>query len=817
MLQDLRFTLRLIAKERWFSAAAIVALALGIGVNALGFTIVNAAFLRGLPIKDSDQFYMLTWQQGRGGRRNASHADLQDWRAQSRTFTGLAAFRNDRINLSDGRALPEQVRGTWLTANTFGLIGQQPLIGRDFAPGDDRQDAEPVIILGHTLWKNRYAGDPDVLGTAVRLNGQPATIIGVMPASMRFPDNTDVWAPFIPTDAQKARDARVLSVVGRLRDGISRVEAHTELNGIARRLAAAYPDTYKNIAGVRVETFTERYVGGPARIVFLVMMGAVCFVLLIACANVANLTLSRSAHRAREIAVRIAMGATRWRVVRQLLLESVVFGLIGGGLGLFLAVAGAQALDAAVQDPDKPYWITFTVDYVVFGYVAAICVLTGILFGLAPALHVTKANINDVLKEGGRGSVGTRRARWFSGTMVVVELALTIVLLAGAGLMIRSFMKMYTLDIGIRTEHLMTMRMQLPETKYATPETRRVFYDRVEPRLAAIPGVEAVAVTTSVPPFGSAERSLEIDGQPPRQAEDQPQNVLTVTISPRFFEVVGVQIARGRPFHDTDGTPGGETAIINERAAAQFFPGEDPIGKRIRFTPRENTSGGPAPAHPEASREIWRTIVGISPSIRHDSTRGAEPNAVVYLPHRQAPPASATLLVRSALPPGSVMAAVRREVQAIDQDQPVFTVQTLDQMLAQERWPFRVFGGLFAIFAVIALVLSSVGLYAVMAYSVTQRTQEIGVRMALGAAGREVSWLILKRGLIQLALGLAIGLGGALALSRVLRTVLVQITPTDPITFASITILLTLVSIAACLLPARRATRVDPLVALRAE
>ena len=816
MLRDLRFTFRLIAKDRWFSAAAIVALALGIGVNAIGFTIVNAAFLRGLPIEDSDQFYMLTWQ-GRAGRRNASPADLQDWRAQSRTFAGLAAFRNDGMNLSDGRALPEQVRGTRLTANTFGLIGQPPLLGRDFAPGDDRHGAEPVVILGYNLWKSRYGGDPDVLGTALRLDGQPATIIGVMPDSMRFPDNTDVWTPFIPTDAQKARDARILSVFGRLRDGTSQVEAVTELNGIAQQLAVAYPEIYKNVAGVRVETFTERYVGGPARIVFLVMMGAVCFVLLIACANVANLMLSRAAHRAREIAVRIAMGATRWRVVRQLLLESVVFGFIGGSLGLLLATAGVHVLDAAVQDPDKPYWITFTVDYVVFGYVAAICVLTGILFGLAPALHVSKTNINDVLKEGGRGSVGTRRARWFSGTMVVVELALTIVLLAGAGLMIRSFMKLYTLDIGIRTDHLMTMRMQLPDPKYATPEARRGFYDRVEPRLAAIPGVEAVAVTTSVPPFGSGERLLEIDGRPARQPEDQPQNVLTVTISPRFFDVVGVQIARGRPFHDTDGGPGAETIIINERTAARFFPGEDPMGKRIRFTQREPVTGGPAPARPEQSREVWRTIVGISPSIRHDSSRGAEPNAVVYLPHRQEPPAGASLLVRSALPPGLVMAAVRREVQTIDQDQPVFTVQTLEQMLAQERWPFRVFGGLFAIFAAIALVLSSVGLYAVMAYSVTLRTQEIGVRMALGAEGRQVSWLILKRGLIQLALGLTLGLGGALVLSRLLRTVLVQISPTDPITFAAITGLLTVVSLAACLLPARRATRVDPLVALRAE
>ena len=808
MLQDLRFTLRLIAKEPWFSAAAIVALALGIGVNAIGFTIVNAAFLRGLPIKDSGRLYLLAWQ-GRPGRLNVSHAELQDWRAQSRTFTGLAAFLNDRMNISDDRALPEQVRGTRLTANAFSVLGTQPLLGRDFAPGDDRQGADPVVIVGYSLWKSRYNADPNVLGTPLRLNGQPATIIGVMPDSMRFPDNTDVWTPLIPTEAQKARDARTLSVFGRLRNGASLVEAQTELNGIAQRLAAAYPETYKAVAGVRLETFTERYVGGSARIVFLVMMGAVCFVLLIACANVANLQLSRSAHRAREIAVRIAMGATRWRVVRQLLLESVVFGFIGGSIGLLLAVAGAHLLDAAVQDPDKPYWIAFTVDYVVFGYVAAVCVLTGVLFGLAPALHVSKTNINDALKEGGRGSVGTLRARWLSSIMVVAELALTIVLLAGAGLMIRSFMKLYTLDIGIRTEHLMTMRMQLPDTKYATPEARRAFFERIEPRLAAIPGVEAVAVTTSAPPFGSGQRSLEIDGQSPRKPGEDPQRVSTVTISPRFFDVVAVGMRQGRSFHETDGAPGAETVIINERMAAQYFPGEDPLGKRIRFTPREPTPGGPAPP--------WRTIVGVSPSIRHGSARDGDPNAVVYIPYRQEPPAAASLLVRSALPPGSVMDAVRREVQTIDQDQPVFTVQTLDQAMAQDRWPFRVFGGLFAIFAAIALGLSSVGLYAVMAYSVTLRTQEIGVRMALGAEGRQVSWLILKRGLIQLALGLTLGLGGALALSRVLRTVVVQITPNDPVTFASITILLTIVSMAACLLPARRATQVDPLVALRAE
>jgi putative ABC transport system permease protein len=809
VLQDVRFTFRLIAKEPWFSAAAIAAVALGIGVNAIGFTIVNAAFLRGLPFKDPGRVYMLAWQPRSGSRSNLSYAELQDWRVQSRGFAGLAAFSNTTMNISDDRALPEQARGGWVTANAFRVLGQQPLLGRDFADGDDRTGAEPVAIVSYRIWTNRYAADPNVLGKSLRLNGQPATIVGVMPAGMNFPNDTEIWAPFIPTERQQRRNVRPLSVFGRLRDGARPSEAQAELNGIAQRLAAAYPDTNKDLVGARVETFTERYVGGPARIVFLVMMGAVSFVLLIACANVANLLVSRSAHRARELAVRIALGATRWRVVRQLLLESVVLGCIGGAIGLLLASTGVQVLDAAVQDPDKPYWINFTLDYVVFGYVAAICVVTGILFGLAPALHVSKTNINDLLKEGGRGTTGSRRVRWLSGTMVVVELALTIVLLAGAGLMIRSFLKVYTLDIGISTNHLMTMRMQLPDSKYATPDVRRAFYERLEPRLAAVPGVEAVAVTTAVPPFGSGQRDFEIEGQS-LQTPEESLNVSTVTISPRFFDVVDLRLGRGRIFHDRDGTPGSETVIINDRMAAQFFPGEDPIGRRVRFRARDVT-----PAEPV---QPWRTIIGISPTIRHGSrTLGGEPNAVVYLPYRQDPPANAAILVRSSLPPGSVMDAVRRAVQAIDQDQPVFTIQTLDQILAQDRWPFRVFGGLFAIFAVIALVLSSVGLYGVMAYSVTERTQEIGVRMALGAEGWQMSWLILKRGLLQLAMGLTFGLAGALALSRVLRTVLVQITPTDPVTFVAITLLLTIVSIAACVLPARRATRVDPLIALRAE
>jgi putative ABC transport system permease protein len=813
MLNDLRFTLRLIAKDRWFSAIAIAALGLGIGVNAIGFTIVNAVFLRGLPYKDADRLYAVGWQSRSGSRNTASVAELAEWRVHSRTFAGFAAFYDESLNISDDRTVPEQVRGAWVTANAFRVLGQPLFLGRDFADGEDRIGAEPLVIIGYGLWKNRYGADPNVTGRSLRVNGRRATIVGVMPNGMKFPMNTDIWPLFIPGDGD-AQNTRPLLVFGRLADGATLAAAQTELSAIGAREAADRRDAYKDLGGIHVETFTGRFIGGKARIMFPTVMGAVCLVLLIACGNVANLLLSRSAHRAREIAVRLALGATRWRVVRQLLLESLVLACVGGGVGLLLTLGGARLIDAAIQDPEKPYWIVFTVDAVVFAYVAAICGLTAIVFGLAPALHVSKTTMNDVLKEGGRGSAGSRRVRWLSGIMVVTELALTIVLLAGAGLIIRSFMKAYALDIGVSTEHLTTMRIELRDGKYTTVDARRAFFERLEPRLSAIAGVEAAAVTTNVPPLGSGRRAFEIDGRTP---EEQPATVATVTISAPFFDVFGLSLRRGRAFHRTDGAPGSETVIVNDRMVTQFFKGEDPIGRRIRFVPRSPRGAAVPPSGPATRPPMWRTIVGVSPTIRHGSLQDAEPGAVIYVPSQQEPPQVAWLLVRSRLPPGSVMDAVRREVQAVDPDQPVFTIQTLDQMLAHEQTPFRVFGGLFVIFGVIALALSSVGLYGVMAYAVTQRTQEIGVRMALGAGARQVSWLILRRGLAQLALGLTVGLAGALALSRLMQSVLIQIGPSDPMTFAVITLLLTAVSIAACLLPARRATRVDPLVALRTD
>ena len=812
MLQDLRFAIRLLVKERWFAAVAIVALSLGIGLNATVFTLVNAVLIRGLPFKDSQDLYLLAWNVKRGGRSNISYVDFKDWRDQAKVFSGLAGWSGGDMTISDDRGMPEQARGSYLTGNAFSVVGQTPLLGRDFRPEDEQRGGDRAVIIGYTIWRNRYGGDPNVIGKLTRVNGQPAVIVGVMPEGMMFPQNTEIWSVFIPNEQQQQRSWRGLAVFGRVHPGQIRRAALTEMETIASRVKTEYPKDYEELGGMVIETFNERFNGGPIRAVFLSMMGAVAFVLLIACANVANLLLARSASRAREVAVRLALGATRWRIVRQLLIESVLLGTIGGVIGLGIAVFGVRAFDAAVADSGKPYWIKFTIDPTVMAFLAGICVLTGVLFGLAPALHVSRTNVHGILKEGGRGNTGGGRVRWLTGTMVVVEVALTLVLLVGAGLMVRSFLNLYRIDVGMRMDGLMAMNLQLTGEKYQTPEARRAFYERLQPRLDTLPGAEHVAITTSVPAFGVGRRPLEVDGRPAPKIEDAPR-VGFATISPKFFDVIGVSIRRGRAFTDADGGPGGDTVIVNEQFAAEHFKGEDVLGKRIRFM-----QAAPQPGQPAAPPAIWRTIVGVVPNVRHTNIQDAESVAMAYASVRQDPPGYATVMVRSSVAPETLMAAVRKEVQAIDPDQPVFNLRTLDQMLRNLMWPYRVFGTLFTIFAVIGLLLSGVGLYAVMAYAVTQRTQEIGVRMALGAQGSQVTWMVLRRGLFQLGLGLALGLAGGMFAGRALPSrILVQTTATDPLVFVAITLVLSTVAITACLVPARRAMRVDPLVALRAE
>jgi predicted permease len=808
-LQDLKYAVRLLVKDKWFTLVAAVALALGIGVNNTVFTFVNAVLIRGLPFDDPDRIMSLGTRDARGRDRGLSYLEFQDWRDSTRAFSGMAAFSGQTMNVSDEGRAPERFAGPYISGDAFKLIGERPLLGRDFLPEDDRPGAAPVVILGSGVWKNRYGSDPGVIGRTIKVNELPATVIGVMPDGFKFPINADLWMPLsqLAGLAEQKRDARNYEVFARLAPGVTPPQARSELESVAARLAHDFPTINKDVVPT-VMTFNERYNGGNIRLVFLSLLGAVGFVLLIACANVANLLLARSANRSREISVRVSLGATRVRIVRQLLVESVLLALISGVLGLGLSVVGIRMFDAAVADVGKPYWIKFTLDGSVFGYLAAICLGTGVIFGLAPALHVSKTDINEVLKEGGRSGAGLRARRWTS-VLIVFELALTLVLLSGAGFMVRSILVLYNRDLGIETAHLLTMRLQLPNRKYPTPEQRRAFYQRLDDRLAALGNVQAATITTNPPVAGGATRQLVVEGREPAAGE-QPQTVTQVMIGPRYFETVGVKLARGRTFDEVDGTAGHDSAIVNQRFVAMHFPGEDPIGRRIRLT-SEAAPGAP-PQPPTVA-----TIVGISPTVRQRSMQEVLPDPVVYLPLRSQASPFSVLMVRTTGDPAALTPVVREEVRAIDPDLPLFGIATLDQMLAQGQWPFKVFGTMFGILALIALLLSAVGLYAVTAYSVSQRTQEIGVRMALGAQAPQVWWLILRGALWQLAIGLTAGLAGAFGVGRLLESILVKTGSRDELTLLAIAAVLTVVSLAACFWPARRATRLDPLKALRYE
>jgi predicted permease len=485
----------MIVGEPWFSTAAVVTLALGIGVNALGFTVVKSALLDGPPFEGLDRLYVLRWQESSGRHRRVSHAGLRDWRDQSRTFDQFAAFRSGTVTVGDDHEHAERLRASWVTPNAFDVLRQNPLLGRAFARDEGRSGAAAVVILSHDVWRSRYGADRDVLGATLRVNGRPATVVGIMPEGMRFPDDTEIWAPYVPVAVEERQDARQLVVFGRLATGVTRSEAQAEMDAIGAHLVAAYPDAHENLARIHLETFAEYDVGGVGRTMLVLLMGGVCFVLLIACANVANLLLARSVPRAREMALRMTLGATRWRVLRLLLVESAVLGILAGGIGLYLADAGAVVFDAWVGN-EAAYWVVTEVDPGVFGYVAAVCLLAAFLSSLAPALHVTRDSPHDLLREGGLGAAGSRRARWLSGTLVVGQIALSVVLLVGAGLMARSLLKLYSMDLGIRTDGLLALRLELSSEDYPTPEARRAFYEQLEPRLGAIPGVEAAALTT---------------------------------------------------------------------------------------------------------------------------------------------------------------------------------------------------------------------------------------------------------------------------------------------------------------------------------
>jgi len=799
MWQDLRFGVRTLGKNPGFAAVAIMALALGIGANATVFSLVNGILFKSLPFPESERVLYISSQniktpRGPGG---LSEPEYNDLRAQLRSFSGIAGVARERVNLSDDVNTPDSYNNSQVTPNTFSMLGLPTVAGRDFTEADAKQGAPPVAILTYTLWQKRYGKDPSIVGKTIRVSSVPATVIGISAPGLAIPPETELWTPY-HSDPKAKRQGRNLTVFGKLSPGVSQTTARSEIGILGERFASQYPDSNKDIR-YRIQNFTELTVRGPIKTVFLVLLGAVGFVLLIACANVANLLLSRAVGRSREISIRAAMGAGRWRVVRQLLAESLLLSAAGGLIGLTIAQWGVRAFDAAVIPTGKPQWIDFSMDYRAFGYLAAVTFVTAILFGLAPALRLSRMDIITAIKDGGRAGIAMR-GKHLSAALVVVEMTLAVILLTGAGLMIRSFLVAYSRPVGVDTTNILCMRLELPRTKYSKPAEQLEFQRQLVQRLRGIPGVTTAAVASGPFARGNFTLPYELEGQP--VDADHRKTTNGMLVGEGYFELFRLAPQRGRVLNSADHVSGPNVAVLNSTLARQLWPNQNPVGRRFRFF---NT----APTD-------WITVVGVVPDFLQ-SSMNSDPEPVAILPYRQDPKPWMAVLARTQINASSLANTFRREVQAIDPDLPVHDVQTLDDQLALSRWPLRVFGSMFAIFAGIALLLATVGLYAVVAYGVSQRTPEIGVRVALGASGGSILRMILSTGLRQALLGLVLGLAAAVGVTRVLSGVLVGVSATDPVTFTLVAAVLLGASILGCTVPARRAMRIDPVVALRHE
>jgi putative ABC transport system permease protein len=807
MLQDFRFACRMIAGHRWFSLAVIVTLALGIGINTTVFTLVNAVLFKPVPLPGGERLVTVTHQKLADPRERPgiSWPDYLAYRAETRSFEGLEALEYGQVVISEPGNPPERFRMARVSTGLFSLIRTPPVMGRAFTAADGRAGAEAVVLLGHGTWQKRYGGSADAIGRVVRINGKPATIIGVMPAGFKFPANEELWMPLVPDAALESRDRRELLLFGLLQPGTTAVAATADLRIISGRLAAEWPDTNKEI-GALVRTFHETYNGEQIRAVFLMMLGAVGFVLLIACANVANMMLSRAVARSREIAVRASLGATRWQLVRQLLVESVLLSSLGGLLGLGLSAFGVHAFDLATQDVGKPYWIDFAMDWRAFGYFAVISIASGLIFGLVPALRASRTDLNTSLKDGTPGGGG--RGGRLTAALVVLQFALTVVLLAGAGLMIRSFFAVQALNPFVRAESIFTARLQLPEGKgeaYETPRTRQQFMEQLLPELRALPGVTGAAAVNHFPGLGSGARELEFDGRPNPDPKNPPRGSMIVE-TPGYLATIGVPVLQGRDFTTADGEEGQEVVIVSRTFAARHWPGESALGRRFRWVEGKEKPGP------------WLTVIGVCADVVQNAE---DPDAapLFHVPYRQQPWGWVGLLIRTSSDPAALAAPVRATVQKIDQDLPLYDVRTLTGALERQRWFLMVFGTLFLVFAITGLLMAAVGIYAVIAESTARRTREIGIRMALGATAAGVVRLVLSRGLYQLTGGLLLGLGGAYGATHLLSKsgLVLAVSPDDPFVFTGITIVLIVIGLVACWLPARRAAHIAPTEALRTE
>jgi putative ABC transport system permease protein len=808
LLQDARYGLRVLWRSPGFTLVAVLSLALGIGANTVVFSVVNAVLLKSLPYNEPGSIVLVWGDIHTMGthRDQVSATDVADWRAQNHVFEDVTTYGDLRPLLSEGAGDPERLPAAQVGDGFFKVMRGTPLLGRTFLPEEQEDGKDMVVVLSYGLWQRRFGGDPGIVGKAINLSGRPHTVVGVMPQNFTslpaglLEASAELYRPVAEPPQETERGSRHLRAIARLKPGVTIEQAQAEMSVIANRIAEQHPTENTNY-GVRLVPLREDLVG-KLRPALLLLFGAVAFVLLIACANVGNLLLARSSARQREIAIRSALGAARARIVRQLLTESVLLALVGGGLGLFGAAWGTSLIES-IGAQLIPWLGHIALDARILAFTLGMSVVTGIVFGLAPAWRASRPDLNESLKEGARSGAGASRSRMRSA-LVVAEVALSLVLLVCAGLLIKSVMRLRRVDAGFKPDRIATMNVWLPSIKYPKGADRHNFYSRLIERVAALPGVEAAGVTSVLPVGGNFDgRTVELEGR--SYGAGERSEVENYVVSPDYLRAMSIPLLRGRQLSAEDTADAPPVALISEAMARKLWGDVDPLGKRVRYY-----SVDPKDVRP------WHTIVGVVADVRLRSldTQGG---MGFYVPEAQTPNSAMTLVVRTAGDPAGIVPAVRAEILGIDKELAVFNVKTMEEWVSESILLRRFSMLLLGAFAALALLLASVGIYGVIAYTVNQRTHEIGVRMALGAQPADILRMVVRQGMGLTLVGVILGVLGALALTRIMSGLLFEVSPTDPAIFTSISLLLAAVALVACLVPARRATRVDPMIALRYE